>query len=261
MGKGKSGQSVKIPQGNIDTYLHWYKVLKDIQQMDFWEFDFDEPQKILKELQRRYDLSEDWFHATYKPINTKQCERADLFNPFRPVWHHMQRGMVTHKTPYKDLYPNTPGIGRGYYKTRDYGKKREGKDTKTNWAFNILLYGIVEDCHWYGDGAKFAEAENILGKLEIKEAENMTYENVSKHYKGIDRADIGELLKKLYEACKTTFIPASVVISEWPPDFLANIAHSTGYKINPYIARKAHFTTEMIQNLKPHLQKLLTNRK
>lgn len=53
-----------------------YKILKDVQEMDFWEFDFDKPQKILKTLQRQYDLSEDWFYEAYKPIKDKSCKKC-----------------------------------------------------------------------------------------------------------------------------------------------------------------------------------------
>jgi hypothetical protein len=261
--KKVSQQSINIPQGNIDTYFSWYKTLKEVQEMNFEEFDFNEPQEILRNLQRCYNLGNDWFYAAYKPINIKQCERADLFNPFLPVWHFMRYGKITHKVPYKELWPNSLNMGKGFFKLRDHSKKREGADTKTNWALNVLFCAMVEDCHWYGNGRKYSEAQSILEGLPIEETNMFDYDTFSHHCKRIDHIDINELLERLCKACAKAnkpFISSGVSISEWPTDFLANIAHFTKYKKNPYISGEKHLTEEMRKNLKPHLQQLLTKR-
>jgi hypothetical protein len=71
------------------------------------------------------------------------------------------------------------------------------------------------------------------------------------------------ILKALCKACAekgVPFIPEDVAISEWPVDFLATVAHLTGYKINPYLSGEKHLTDEIKESLPKHLQCLLTRK-
>jgi hypothetical protein len=256
----KETRKQTIPEGNIKTYLHWYALLKRIQEMPFKTADFDEPLKILRALQKKYDLSKEWLWAAYKPINFKLCEQINLSDPFRQVRHCMLYGQQYKRVAYKDLFPNTPGM-KGSFKIRNYAKKREGPPVK-NWAFNVLLSAIVEDMHWYGKGAKFAEAANIIENLDIKEIndKNLTYENVRALYMLIDQDDVMNLLKALCQGCREKgikLVPPGVLIQDFPTDFLVRIADRTGYKENPYLSGKQRLSKDDIKSLPKHLKKLI----
>jgi hypothetical protein len=259
----KSKGLMDIPQGNINTYLYWYNLLRKIQSTEFSELDFHEPLNVLKELQKRWSLSDDWLWTAYKPINIGQCEETDLFNPFRRVWHFMTRGKEIGRSSYKEWWPNSPNVSKkGFFIARDYSKKRQGGGGKNriNWALNVLLCGLVEDCQWYGKGEKLAEAQIIFDKLSISEANTFTYNSFQKHYRDIDKADINNLLEALHKACTEAnlpFVPSGVSISEWPTDFLANVADHTKYKINPYLSGEKHLTDQMKESLPKHLKKLI----
>lgn len=256
----KDTRKQAIPEGNIKTYLHWYALLKQIQEMPFKTADFDEPLKILRALQKKYHLSKDWLWAAYKPINFKLCEQINLSDPFRQVRHCMMYGQCYKRVAYKDFHPNMPG-NNDSFKIRNYAKKREGPPVK-NWAFNVLLSAIIEDMHWYGKGAKFAEAANILDNLDIKEVndKNLTYESVRGHYRLIDRDDVLYVLKALCQGCREKgikFVPSDVLIQDFPTDSLVHIAHYTGYKENPYLSGKQRLSKDDIKSLPKHLKKLL----
>lgn len=256
----KKKKTVDIPKGNIETYLHWYELLTKIKELPYKEEDYDKPLKILKDLQERYNLDDDWLWKAYKPITLALNERDNISDPFRRVRHLMVYGHKYCDVPYEEMYPNSPSLYGGSFKVRDYRKKREGTGSKTNWGFNVLLVAIVEDCHWWGKGKRFVEALRILEDLNITEAKKLEYDTLRIHHGGIDEMDLDAILKALYEACsekQIPFIPEGVSISEWPVDFLARTAHYTGYKKNPYLSGEKHLTDEMKESLSPHLKKLL----
>lgn len=259
-----SNGSVDIPQGNIKTYLYWRDILTKINAMPYIEQDYNTPLSKLREIQKEYNLDQVWLWATYTPITRELNKRDGLLDPFREVKRLMVYGQVYRRVLYSELYPNSSSTSKGYFNQRDYRKKREGKGGTINWAFNLLLAAIVEDCHWYGNGKKFVETEHILSDLDVAEAQDLDYNALRVHYKGIDITDLQTIIEALYEACsktRTPFIPKGVAISEWPPDFLARIANLVGYKKNPYLSGEKHMTDAIRKKLPPHLKKLLASRR
>jgi len=257
---GQMNNPAAIPEGNIKTYLHWRKLLTGISETPYIEQDYETPLTRLKEIQKEYGLDEEWLWTAYTPITRELNKRDGLLDPFREVKRLMVYGQAYRQVLYSELYPNSSPAAKGSFYLRDYRKKREGKGTSINWPFNLLLAAIVEDCHWRGKGKKIVEALQIVKKLDIVEAENMDYDSLRRHYKKIDKSDLQTIMEALHKACSETgtpFVPEGVVISEWPPDFLARTAHIVGYKTNPYESGEKHVTDEIRKNLPPHLKKLL----
>lgn len=108
-----------------------------------------------------------------------------------------------------------------------------------SWAFNVLVFAIIQDMRWYGGGSKFAEALKTLEELQIPEVSEMTYESLRKHYDKIDEQDIFHLLLELSNECNEediVFISPRVHIPDLPPNFLVTVADLTGHKKNPYLS-------------------------
>lgn len=273
-----------VPSGNIKTYLHWYHLLKRIQETPFEEQ--DTPLKKLESLKEEFKFSDEWLWKVQRITRAEMWQvllesgEAALPHPFTQVQYFIHYGKEIRKLAYSDLFPNTPPMHNGSASIRDYKKKREGSDARTKWPFNVLLYALLHDYPLYSSRGKYQGVLDILDKQEAIQPYDFDYNSIRRRCNRIDPQQIVKLLKILFNTCSSInleiaecrslgrscllkeeqFIPRDITISEWPIDFLTYIAHHTGYKRNPYLSREKHPTEDMIAALPTQRRKRFQKR-
>lgn len=212
-------------ENSLNAYLHIYHLLKKVQGIELLEPEEDPFQELVKKA-RKWRIPkedrEDWVRRAYKEANLAQADQLGWNDPFRRVkW-----AMVY--TMYNDdgLMLNEP-------------KKRQGPPR--NWAFNFLLYALVNDMKLLTGQPEYKAALGVLDNHEIKEVLSFSPDNLRKDFDKIDfygPDGIMSVLEILYEACCEAgkpFLPPNITIPEYPIDTLVDIADSLGIKYNKYI--------------------------
>ncbi len=239
-----------IAKDSLKAYLHWHGLLTDIMKMPFEEIGHGPSFESMK---KRYRFSDEWLSnvqwETEREMWRKlpDSKKDALLHPFRKVQIFMRWGAKT-----KRVY--RPFTSMDYQvRIRDYSKRREGAEARTEWPLNVLLYALVCDFHIH-KVSKFTNTAATLSKLGIDDGDKefiSTYDTVRKRFQRIDGKEILRLLKFLSEGCtqaKKEFIPTDVSIPEWPLDFLAYIAHHTKYKRNPRLSIVSISKTDASEN-------------
>lgn len=200
---------LKHPPGNQDASIFfqrtWWKKRRPIK--NYWKSPWGKIDRGLIELQRTGDLTSDNLQLIKKAINV-ELNSNDKKWAIREIECTMDHRL---------------------------GKKKKGGPT-TDWALNYLLYALVADAHIHNGRPCFQAVANYLSKEELGKFE---YENLRKRYKTVNYHKIIILAEMSYNLAKKfgiDFFPKGIKIRSLPVDFLAQVAHETGFKINRYLS-------------------------
>jgi len=240
-------QKLTSPSENsLKAYLHIYHLLKKAQNIELMEPDYDRFHE-LKKMAKKFRIKEENLKAFYwqasKGINLALSEHHGWDNPFRQVkWAMVYLSDIQHTHDKKGRMVRKP-------------MRRQGKPR--NWAFNFLLFALVNDMNLLTGQPQYNAVLGVFDKHRIEEALSLSYDNLRKDFDKIDfygSDGIMSVLKILCEACCEAgepFLPPNITIPEYPIDTLIDIADSLGIKYNKYIraeeplpeAYRAHIAT------------------